>query len=475
MDFTTIVDLLSRFAPLGLLISTTVILISIFSYHLYRKKGGTFIIKKKQFVSAFLILGWTGTMLGLTTLSRTANSIGIINLNFLGSYLDAWDYWSLREFQLIVFNILVFVPLGFLLPILSNKLRKFLPVLLISFLTTVAIEVLQLITHRGVFDLDDIFHNTIGGIMGYFLIICILKISAEKKITFVPLVKVFILPVLFTMIFSVAFIVYDAKELGNLALTPFVSQNMDNVTVIFEMDLTEETTSVPLYKSDRIHNDSFAKKSAGILRDIYSLSQIRDFRQDYDYISALYSDKASNIYKFVYSPSNGSWNFHSTTEEPLFDQGKSELMSLKDSFEEWLFENSLLSEDATFIIQYKNKLRWSIKTLFPLVEKHNFDSGYITIKPAASGDIPVDISYSMHQNFYVRNIPIISQKEASTLILDGKFKVDTPLQDGDTLYVTSCTLIHIYDTKGFLIPVYQFGVRVNDNLWYTKIPAMDTN
>lgn len=76
-------------------------------------------------------------------------------------------------------NILLFCPLGFLLPMLyeiNNRLKR---IIVISFASSVSIEVLQLIiiittiTPGRAFDIDDIIANTIGGIIGfYFFVIC---------------------------------------------------------------------------------------------------------------------------------------------------------------------------------------------------------------------------------------------------------------------------------------------------------------
>lgn len=70
-----------------------------------------------------------------------------------------------------VMNILAFVPLGFFLPLLSKTItgRKFWYVFLSAFQFTLAIELLQLVLKVGTFDVDDIFLNTVGGILGYIL------------------------------------------------------------------------------------------------------------------------------------------------------------------------------------------------------------------------------------------------------------------------------------------------------------------
>jgi len=76
----------------------------------------------------------------------------------------------------ILGNIEAFIPMGFLLPINFKKLRKFKKVLLVVFIVTFSIEVLQYITGVGASDIDDVILNVIGGILGYLIYRIILKI-----------------------------------------------------------------------------------------------------------------------------------------------------------------------------------------------------------------------------------------------------------------------------------------------------------
>lgn len=66
----------------------------------------------------------------------------------------------------ILGNIVVFIPISFLLPLVLKKYdRKY--ILSISFITIFTAESMQLITKRGVFDIDDFFLNMIGCIIGF--------------------------------------------------------------------------------------------------------------------------------------------------------------------------------------------------------------------------------------------------------------------------------------------------------------------
>ncbi len=69
----------------------------------------------------------------------------------------------------VVLNVVAFVPFGFILPIISPKNRKLFNVFLLSLEMTLAIEILQMVFRVGIFDIDDIYMNTLGGTLGYVL------------------------------------------------------------------------------------------------------------------------------------------------------------------------------------------------------------------------------------------------------------------------------------------------------------------
>lgn len=62
-------------------------------------------------------------------------------------------------------NLVMLMPLGFMLPIIKKVSWK--QVLLISLCFSVGIELTQFITGRGLMEFDDVFNNTVGAVLGY--------------------------------------------------------------------------------------------------------------------------------------------------------------------------------------------------------------------------------------------------------------------------------------------------------------------
>ena len=74
----------------------------------------------------------------------------------------------------IFLNILLYVPMGYLLPMVWPKLGSVL-VILIGFLSSLLTESIQLVFHLGLFEVDDLFNNTLGTIFGVLLYLLLMR------------------------------------------------------------------------------------------------------------------------------------------------------------------------------------------------------------------------------------------------------------------------------------------------------------
>lgn len=66
-------------------------------------------------------------------------------------------------------NVICFLPLGILAPFVFSKRQTFLKVVLGGILFSILIETLQFLLNTGVSDIDDVFFNTCGMIIGYLV------------------------------------------------------------------------------------------------------------------------------------------------------------------------------------------------------------------------------------------------------------------------------------------------------------------
>ena len=73
----------------------------------------------------------------------------------------------LRSLKGAGLNILLFVPFGYLLPLLWKWADRWWKVVLCGFVLSLLIELTQLVTHLGMFDLDDLMNNSLGAFLGW--------------------------------------------------------------------------------------------------------------------------------------------------------------------------------------------------------------------------------------------------------------------------------------------------------------------
>ena len=120
-------------------------------------------VEWQQRLTAALLIAYVFLVMSVTVLARGHR---IENNTLLKPF---WSYMALiygkKKYSIlteIVLNILMLVPVGFLLPFLVKKHTIF-----YGFLCSLCIEIFQLVTKRGFFEVDDLIHNTLGVLIGF--------------------------------------------------------------------------------------------------------------------------------------------------------------------------------------------------------------------------------------------------------------------------------------------------------------------
>lgn len=128
------------------------------------KKGGRYSL-------LLLLVEYVFLIVSSTVLLRMSNE------NQGCNFRPFWSYAAIQKgyVELIpenMMNVVVFVPVGVLLSFVFNGIRrmiikKWLLILLIGMGISVSIEAMQLFLNRGVSEVDDVMHNTVGCMIGY--------------------------------------------------------------------------------------------------------------------------------------------------------------------------------------------------------------------------------------------------------------------------------------------------------------------
>lgn len=122
----------------------------------------------------FVVVKFDGLSERIASINENRN-LGIYNYNIVPFRTLSSYFRSIAKsnaYTNILGNIISFIPLGFLTPIVLKRHRTFVRNILICFISIVGIEAFQLITKVGYFDIDDILLNTIGYFIGYCIFHC---------------------------------------------------------------------------------------------------------------------------------------------------------------------------------------------------------------------------------------------------------------------------------------------------------------
>lgn len=158
-------------------------------------------MNKKRYIKIFLyIMFFIYIVMALyflffaESMGRTMHSSGYRYNLIPFKEIKRFIMWSIESdvgFESMILNILgnifFFTPLGFFVPAVCKFKNKGLWTFLVALMSTLSVEIIQLITKIGSFDIDDILLNTLGAIIGYYMyvaakkILVILRSKSEVK------------------------------------------------------------------------------------------------------------------------------------------------------------------------------------------------------------------------------------------------------------------------------------------------------
>lgn len=141
-------------------------------YFLYLKKKGReqkFLHISAVFVFCYYLFGiLTVTGIGYTRTMLFSPRISLIP--FIGMITGPID---------TLLNVVLFVPLGFFLPLLYKKYHNIRNVILTGFLFSISVEIVQMFGW-GATDINDLITNTAGTCLGYFVYCLISKVLSAN-------------------------------------------------------------------------------------------------------------------------------------------------------------------------------------------------------------------------------------------------------------------------------------------------------
>lgn len=105
------------------------------------------------------------------------NTANFVPFKTIKMYIQYYDLPGLRSFSNLFGNVLVFIPVGLMLPMVHRASKNILVAIINTLFFIVGIEVFQLFSNFGAFDVDDIILNMFGVLIGS----CVYKIVRKSE------------------------------------------------------------------------------------------------------------------------------------------------------------------------------------------------------------------------------------------------------------------------------------------------------
>ena len=466
MRFSSVIRLAQQYFLLGMIGLVIGISLFLFGYFVvYRRLlKGTKKLKMSKVALLSILFIYIVIVFGATIGDRMSTDSKSLSMHLFSSYKDAWNNFSPGAWRNIILNILMFVPLGILLPLIFKNCRKYWITYLLGLFFTLIIEVIQLISGRGIFEVDDIFNNTLGCIIGYGIVMIFIscfvdknKYENNKKLILTTLQ----LPLCLTVIaFSIIFISYSKQELGNLSCNYIYKQNMSDVNVTTNIKLKNKPDKSSVYKAAVGSAEDTLEVANEILSSVDS--KIDESKNDVYDNTIVYKSKDENYSVWVdYTGLKADYtNFHELSSSGKENLTYNEVKSLLADF------NIELPEKADFTDD--NDGNYSISV--DMIGDDEYINGMLVCSISETENVKSFtnniVSYKKYKDF-----DIISEKEAYEKLLDGKFITSSDMADAE-INIKDIDLVYEIDSKGFYQPVYKFTTESRNLENYIFIPAL---
>ena len=430
----------------------------------YRRKFGKDVkFPWKRVLLPLLFLGYLALVFFVTNF-RTGYMRREANLHLFRAWREALNNFSQHRWLNVLLNIAMFGPFGFLLPLLSRKCRKWYLTIPAGFGYSLVIELLQLAFARGIFDVDDLFCNTLGGAMGYFAVMVVLSACSGKRWKAV----LSYLGLLLLSLGSVGsvFLTYHVQEFGNLPEAAAYRLHTADTVWTLECELPEARDSAPVYRTQprtQAECDAFAQAFQQIIPTLFE--DISYYQEAAYYMDHGNGDGAHFLY--VHYLDQGYEYIAILDDEPVWVDADRE--TVLKALEKYPLQ---VPDAAEFFAEGDG---WHRFALEQMAEGEDYCGGNLRVRMAQDGTIR-EIENSLLSYTYYRNAAVISPGEAYAQLCAGKF------QDGDffemkkpsELSVLACVMEYRVDTKGFYQPVYVFDVQSPDGDYQSRamIPAL---
>ena len=441
-----------------------VVLAVVYGIHRKRHGKGTPFPWGKT-VLYFLLAGYLA-VLGYATLLRFFDGWREISFHPFRAWREAWNDFSFKSWANVLLNVALFVPAGFLLPLQWKGLRKGSRAIPACFALSLGIELLQLAFARGVCDVDDLIANTLGGALGFFLVMAMLGIRKRGQLLrygalFLGLLAVLALP----------FGIYGLKTYGNLPDAPAYRLNTSKTQWSLACELPVSPVSVPVYRTETVSKSACAE----MYRYFADLTGSEQGVESYYQEMAYYNLNPGGILQVYYH--DGSWEYLGPGHwDDTFRNPEGPKPQWKERTREQV-EEALTSYPcsipgpAEFLSEGDGWYQFSCDRL---EVSDTLWAGTLRCRLTPEGEV-MEILAKLIPFTYHSDAAILTAEQAWQKLQKGWFKDNLGYAYRPPMQVNAaaCVLSYTVDTKGFYQPVWEFQLTSDNGFSGTvMIPAV---
>ena len=126
------------------------------------------------------VVGYVAFVLYVTVFGRAETEEIKYNFMPFWSYVATYKGEGVNLMRGNYMNVLMFVPLGSMLWF-AMKEKKWMRALVVCCIVSACVEALQLLLRRGFCEFDDVMHNALGGMIGFFVCSLLFRKRAVRE------------------------------------------------------------------------------------------------------------------------------------------------------------------------------------------------------------------------------------------------------------------------------------------------------
>ena len=430
-------------------------------YGVFRKRHGRekpFPWKKSALY--FLLAGYL-TVLAYATLMRQSWGIREVSFHPFRAWMEAWNDFSFKSWANVLLNVGLFVPAGFLLPLLWKKLRQWNRAIPAGFAISLTIELVQLALARGVCDVDDLMANTLGAALGYFLVMALLGLKNRRQF-----LKNAGLALTLLVVLALPFGIYGLQTYGNLPDAPAYRLNTSATQWSLACQLPDSPEAVPMYRTESMSKKTCAEMAAFFANLENGEVGVESYYQEMAYYNMLHGGILQVFYH------DGSWEYLAPTH---WDQSSDVVWPQwnREQVEAALETYPLtIPSEAEFLAEGEG---WYSFSCEETQLGDTFWDGKLRCRFTPEGKVREIIAGLIPYTYHSEAV-ILTAEEAWNKLQKGWFKdnLGYTYRPPTQVTATACTLSYTIDTKGFYQPVWEFQLTSNNGFGGTvMIPALE--